>query len=71
MNVGQMLDELGYKEKPARAGFPCPAVIMSYERGPIGFTAMIETPAEIDAFVQDRKSLDMRTNPNRYPTRWI
>lgn len=71
MNIGQMLVELGYTEKPVQSdGFPCPAIICSRELStiPIGYGA--ETKAEVEAHIDFNKTVGQRATTKRSAGNW-
>ena len=70
MNIGQMLVELGFRETPARTGFPTPAII---NREPIGVDSAygVDSKAEIEVYIDTRKTVGERATTKRSPGNWF
>jgi len=71
MNVGQMLVELGFRAKPARIGFPCPAIINRHQVATMEGAYGVETRDEVDAYLDLHKSVGERSTTKRSPGNWF
>ena len=71
MTVGQMLVALGYKEEPARSGFPSPAIIAGRDQDTATDPAYgVETKDEVEAYIDVQKTVAERATTKRSPGNW-
>ena len=69
MNIGQMLVSLGFKETTIRTSFPCPAII-SWKPPASDSTSHLEGKAEIEQYIDSRKTVGERATTKRSPGNW-
>jgi len=64
-----MLVSLGFKETPIRMSFPCPGIIHSKPKVAES-TSHLEGKAEIEQYIDSRKTVGERATTKRSPGNW-